>query len=72
MRLIATEKLKEAREAKGTQEEFVEVIKLYRPKLTRSAYATYELGTRTISIEMAKTIAHLLNKPLYKLFRVKE
>jgi transcriptional regulator with XRE-family HTH domain len=70
IRVIATPKLKERRQEVGTQEEFVDVIKLYQPKLTRSAYATYELGTRTVELGMAKTIAHILNRPLNKLFKI--
>lgn len=70
IRVRSLPKLRERRTEVGTQEEFVEVLRLYRPKLTRSAYATYELGTRTIEIGFAKTIAHLLNRPLNKLFEI--
>lgn len=72
VRVTALSGLKIRRQQVGTQEEFVDVLKLYYPKITRPAYVTYELGTRTIEIGLAKTIAHLLNRPLNKLFEIKE
>lgn len=72
-RVWANKELGIAREALGSQREFVEVLKLYKPKITLPSYQKYETGQRSVPLTTAKWIAYILNeKKITKLFRSEE
>lgn len=71
-KVYATEKLKRIRTGYGSQAEFVDVLKIYDPKLSLAAYSKYENGKRGVPIETAVIIAGMLNQNVYKMFQVIE
>jgi DNA-binding XRE family transcriptional regulator len=71
-RVIAKDKLREVREALGSQQDFVDLLKIYHPTIGLQAYSSYERGFRTVDVEIAKTIALMLSKPIFELFESKK